>query len=224
MNNNNTIQNDLPLKHIIRTWWPLATSWLLMGAELPALSAIIARLQNPEVNLAAYGGIVMPIAMIIEAPILQLLAASTTLSKDWQSYHKVRCFMMVAGGKLTFIHILIAFTPIYYFIAEKMIGAPREIIQPARIGLMIMTPWTWAIAYLRFNQGVLIRFGHSRAIGVGTSIRLIVDLFVLIMGYKNGTLPGILVATGAVSLGVISEALFISIVVRPVLRQELKFA
>ena len=29
---------DLPFKRILHTWWPLAASWMLMGAELPALS------------------------------------------------------------------------------------------------------------------------------------------------------------------------------------------
>ena len=38
------------------TWYPLALSWLMMGIELPLLSAVVARLANPEVNLGAYGG------------------------------------------------------------------------------------------------------------------------------------------------------------------------
>ncbi len=168
----------LPLSRIFRTWWPLAASWALMGAELPALSATIARLPNPEINLAAYGGIVFPIALIIEAPIIMLLAASTALSKDWDSYQKLRRFMMAAGASLTALHVLIAFTPLYYFIVERILGAPTAIVEPGRIGLMIMTPWTWSIAYRRFNQGVLIRFGHSKAVGVGTMVRLVADLTV----------------------------------------------
>ena len=31
-------------RKIFQTWWPLAASWLLMGTELPAVSAVIARL------------------------------------------------------------------------------------------------------------------------------------------------------------------------------------
>ena len=133
-----------------------------MSLEGPAVSAIIARLPYPTINLAAYGGIVFPISLIIEAPIIMLLAASTTLSKDYASYQKLRHFMMLAGGSLTLLHILVAFTPVYYVVIVGIIGAPVEIVEPARYGLMIMTPWTWAIAYRRFNQGVLIRFGHSQ--------------------------------------------------------------
>jgi hypothetical protein len=76
------VQPNLSRRRIFDTWWPLAASWVLMGAELPVLSAVVARLDNPEINLAAYGGIIFPIALLIEAPVIMLLAASTALCKD----------------------------------------------------------------------------------------------------------------------------------------------
>jgi hypothetical protein len=184
----------------------------------------MARLPYPEINLAAYGGIVFPIALIIEAPIIMLLAASTALSKDLASYRKLRRFMMVAGASLTGLHVLIAFTPLYYFVVEKILGAPPVIVAPGRVGLMLMTPWTWSIAYRRFNQGVLIRFDRSRLVGLGTVVRLTADLAVLLGGYALGSLPGIVVATCAVSAGVISEAVYAGIVTRPVVSGPLRDA
>jgi hypothetical protein len=186
------------------------------------MSAFIARLPNAEINLAAYGGIVFPIALIIESPILMLLSASTALSKDWGSYLKIRRFMMVTSAIMTFIHFLIAFTPLYDLIAVHIMGAPAEIIESGRIGLRIMLPWTWSIAYRRFHQGILIRFEHSRAIGVGTGIRISANLFVLILGYLAGDISGIVVATSAVICGVVIEAIYVGIVVHPVLNNELK--
>jgi hypothetical protein len=195
---------------------------MLMGAELPALAAVTARLAEPEINLAAYGGVVFPLALIIEAPVIMLLAASTALSKDWTSYLLLRRFTMRSGALLTALHVLIAFTPLYYVVVEGIIGAPQEIVEPARVGLMVMTPWTWAIAYRRFHQGVLIRFGHSRAVGVGTGLRLCADATVLAVGYSVGTIPGIVVATSAVIVGVIIEAIYVGLIVQPVLRDQLK--
>jgi hypothetical protein len=215
---------DFPIQRIIRTWWPLAASWLLMGIELPALSAVVARLADPKINLAAYGSVVFPISLIVESPIIMLLAASTALSRDWTSFAKLRRFMMISGFLLTALHILIAFTPLYYIVVEQIMGADPKVVEPARIGLMIMTPWTWSIAYRRFHQGVLIRFDQSRAVGVGTIIRLITDITVLAIGYSIGTIPGIVVATSAVAAGVISEAIYAGLRVRPVLQNELKRA
>ena len=214
----------LPTRRILQTWWPLAASWLLMGIESPAITAIIARLAQPEVNLAAFGGILYPLALIIESPILMLLSASTALSKDWDSYLKVRRFMMRASALLTALHVLFTFTPLYYFVAARLIGAPAEIVEPARLGLMIMIPWTWAIAYRRFNQGVLIRFGHARAVGLGTLVRLSADGLVLAAGYLLRMRPGIVVAASTLTAGVVSEAIYAGLRVRPVLRTQLRLA
>lgn len=193
-----------------------------MALELPAISAVMARLANPKIHLAAYGGIVFPVALIIEAPIIMLLAASTALSKDWASYRKMRRFMMIAGASLTALHALLAFTPLYTLLTERILGSPPEIIQPARTGLMIMLPWTWSIAYRRFNQGVLIRFDHSGTVGIGTLVRLSADGVVLSLGYLIGDIPGIVVATSAVAAGVICEAIYVGIRVQPVLHNQLK--
>ena len=216
--------NSAFVLRILATWWPLAASWLLMSAELPAMSAVVARLANPEINLAAYGGIVFPLALIIESPIIMLLAASTALSKDWASYARMRRFMMGVSAVLTALHVLVAFTPLYDVIARHLLGAPPEIIEPGRIGLRIMLPWTWSIAYRRFHQGVLIRFGRSVTVGRGTLIRLSANGVILIIGYLIGSIPGIIVATSAVATGVISEALYVALAVRPVLRGPLRQA
>jgi len=211
------------MRRIVQTWWPLAASWIMMSLEGPAVSAVIARLANPEINLAAYG-VVFSLALIIESPIIMLLAASTALSKDWDSYVRLRRYMMAAGAALTGLHILVAFTPLYYLIVRDLIGAPAEILEPVHIGLQIFLPWTWSIAYRRFNQGVLIRFGRSGAVGTGTIIRLSANVIVLASGYLIHRIPGIVVGTCAVATGVLSEAVFVGLVVRPVLHGSLRNA
>lgn len=212
------------MRRIFHTWWPLAASWLLMSVELPAVSAVVARLADPEIHLAAYGSVVFPLALIVEAPIIMLLAASTSLSKDWASYVKLRRFMMRSGALLTVLHLLIALTPLYYTVVEGLLNAPPEVVEPARVGLIIMTPWTWSIAYRRFNQGALIRFDHSRAVSVGTAVRLVSNWLVLAVGLATRFAPGIVIATSAVATGVVAEAFYIGLRVRPVVRDELPAA
>lgn len=216
-----TTTERLSYRRIIDIWWPLAFSWLLMSVEIPALSAVIARLPDPEINLAAYGGVVYPLALIIEAPIIMLLSASTALSRHPQAYQRIWRFMMVTSAVLTGLHILVAFTPLYDWVVRGVIGVPEEIIEPARIGLILMTPWTWAIAYRRFQQGVMIRFGYSRAVGMGTIVRLITGGLVLLAGFLIQTIPGVVVGASAQALGVVSEAVYAGWRVRRVLRHEL---
>jgi hypothetical protein len=219
----NEFGEKVTMERVLRTWWPLAASWLLMGIEIPVLSAIVARLPNPEVNLAAFAAVVQPVAMFIEAPVMMLLSASTALSKDLASYLKMRRFMMIGGATLTAIHALVAFTPIYYIVARQILGAPDEVLEPARLGLMVLTPWTWSIAYRRFNQGVLIRYGHSRSVGMGSVVRLSADVTVLAVGFALKSVPGVVVAACALSFGVMCEAAFAGLRVHPVLEHQVAF-
>jgi hypothetical protein len=192
-----------------------------MGLELPLVSAMMARMPEPTLGLAAYGGIVFPIALLIESPIIMLLTASTALSRDRQAYGLIRNFMLITAGGLTLLHVLVAFTPLYDVVANDILGVPPEIRDPGRWGLQIMTPWTLSIAYRRFQQGVLIRFGRSRMVGLGTAVRLGANVVVLVVGWAIGTIPAIVVGTAAVALGVISEALFAALSVKPILENEL---
>ena len=189
-----------------------------MGLELPVVSAVMARLADPEIHLAAYGGIVFPISLLIEAPVIMLLAASTALSKDWNAYRFLRRFMLQMAGSLTLLHILVAFTPLYDVVVVDVLGVPNEIVEPGRLGLMLMTPWTAAIAVRRFQQGLLIRFGHTRSVGIGTALRLSANGTILTLGLLVQDVPGIVVGTAAVSLGVLTEAMFIHLRVQPLVK------
>jgi hypothetical protein len=195
-----------------------------MALEGPAISAVVARLANPEINLAAFGGLVFPLALVVEAPVIMLLAASTALCRDWDSYRHLRGFMHKVSAVLTVLHAVVVFTPLYGLIATQLVKAPPDIIGPARTGLMVMLPWTWAIAYRRFNQGTLIRHGYSLSVGLGTAVRLAADGAVLLVGYLVGTIPGIVVASGAIIAGVVSEAVYVGLRVRPVLRTRVRLA
>lgn len=212
-------QTAVDLGTVLRTWWPLAASWLIMGLEGPAISAVVARLADPAINLAAYGGVVFPLALVIEAPIIMLLAASTALSKDRPSYLRMLRFSQTLGIVLTLLHIGAGFTPFYDWVIVSLLDPPPEIVEPARLGLMVIVPWSWAIGYRRFHQGVLIRAGHSLAVGIGTGIRLLADAAVLTAGYLIGSIPGIAVATATIIAGVLVEAAYVRWRVAPVLRE-----
>jgi len=194
-----------------------------MSIELPTINAIVARLENPEINLAAYGGVVFPIALTIEAPVIMLLAASTALSRDWRSYQRLKKITLVMGGLLAAVHILVALTPIYDFVVKVLLGAPEAVVEPARMGLLLLSPWTLGIAYRRFQQGAMIRFGHSNMVSETTLVRLVTVAIVLTVGMIVKTIPGATLAGLAQGLGVSFEAIYAGLRIRGV-RSEIRKA
>lgn len=200
----------------------------MMGLEQPLVSAAVARLPDPAVELAAWGSFVFPVALVVEAPIIMLLAASTELSRDAAAYRALRRVAHGLGLGLTLLHLLVAVTPLFDWLAVTVLELPPPVRGPARQGLVLLLPWTWAIASRRFHQGVLIRHGRSRVVGWGTALRLGVTTSVLGLGLWLGgalggpvrlpAISGVVVAAAALSCGVLAEAIYAAVRVGPVRR------
>lgn len=204
----------LSYRRILGLWWPLALSWLLMGAEQPLFTACVARLESPaEPNLAAWASLVFPLSLVIEAPIIMLLAGATALAKDLEAWRLIRRAMHLAGAALTLLHVLVAFTPLFDVVAGPVLGVPDESLEAARLGLRVMTPWTWSIAYRRTHQGLLIRLKRARPVVIGTLLRLLGNALVYVAGFlaleRGRAVPGMLVGSAAIAVGVTLEACFV---------------
>ncbi|MBL7010416.1 MAG: hypothetical protein ISR82_04270 [Candidatus Marinimicrobia bacterium] len=190
-----------------------------MGIESPTLTAFVARMAMPEINLAAWGSIIYPISLAVEGPIIMLLAASTALATDKKTYGKLFNYMIVMSLVLTTIHVLIAFTPLFYVVVSGLLNVPEPLLEPGRIGLQIMTPWTFMIAWRRLNQGVMIKYGNSRAVAYGTVIRLVTLVSILFLGITYTDWSGAKVGSVAVAISVSMEALFAHFTVQNILNK-----
>ncbi len=125
--------------------------------------------------MAAYG-IVVSLSVLIESPIINLLATSTALVKDRASYLLVRTFTIHWMILLTIISVLVAFTPLFNWIVVGILETPPEVAQWVKPGMQIMIFWSAAIAWRRFLQGVMIHFGQTKKVAWGTAIRLVASV------------------------------------------------
>ena len=198
------------MRHTQRTialfWAPLAATWVMMAAEGPFLAAIIARLPSPEFNLGAYG-VAFALAILIEAPVIMLMSAATSLVKDRISYLKMRNFSrgLILG---TTILLLIVLVPgVYRWLTGTLLQLPTEVADLTYGALWFFLPWPSAIGYRRFLQGVLIRAGKTRLVAMGTLIRLFAMTVAALLGYLLLDIPGAWVGGLALGTGVTVEAI-----------------
>ncbi len=196
---------ELTYKKIFLFWVPLSATWLMMAAEGPFLAAIIARMINPEYNLAAFG-VASSFAMIIEAPVILLMSASTALVKDEQSFTKLRNFTYALNLFVTGIMLLFIIPSVFYFITIKLIELPTEVAKLTRTAMMILIPWPAAIGYRRFYQGILIRHNLTRRVAYGTVVRLSSMAITGLALHFLTKVEGAFVGAGALSAGVTCEA------------------
>ncbi len=196
---------ELNFKKIFLFWVPLSATWLMMAAEGPFLAAIIARMINPEFNLAAFG-VATSFAMIVEAPVILLMSASTALVKDVQSFTKLRNFTYALNLLVTGIMLLFIVPSIFYFVTINLVGLPVEVARLTRTAMVLLIPWPAAIGYRRFYQGVLIRHNLTRRVAYGTIVRLSSMAMTGLALHFFTRVNGAVVGAGALSAGVTCEA------------------
>jgi len=211
---------DVRVSSIFRLWLPLAISFELMMLEGPSVQGAIGRLPAPTLNLAAWG-LAFSLALLVESPVIMLLATAIALVRDEDSYKALRLFVVTLMGACTLLTALVAFTPLFDLIAAHIMGQPAPIVAAARPALQIMLLWTAAIAWRRFYQGVLVRAGQTRLVSLGTAVRLTVTIAVAGSLLRWGHRPGVEVGAITLMAAVIMEAIAVTWFALPIARQHL---
>ena len=211
------ITERLTYRRIFLFWGPLALTWLMMAIEQPFLIAFIARLSDAKYNLAAFG-IAGSFAMIIEAPIIMLMSASTALVTGRNSYKKLKSFTDILNAGITGIQLIFLIPPVFNYIVIGLMEVPEDVAGIAHIALIIFLPWAASIGYRRFYQGILIRNNLTRRVTYGTMVRLSVIVIVGLFLFAAGV-EGAYVGAGAMSLAVLLEAIATRMMVSETLKK-----
>ncbi len=208
-------------RQVFRFWLPLALAWLLMSVESAGIQGVISRKPDAETQLAAFG-LMFTLSVLLETPIIMLLATSNALARDRQSFRLLWRFMMGVNTLIAVAALLMAFTPLLDIYLGDVLGIPQHIIEATRPGMRIMFLWGAFIGYRRFHQGVIIRAGNTRYVGFGTLVRVLVSGSVAIGLGAVTTLVGIEIGAVALLLAVIAEASYTYLVSRTDVNQLLE--
>lgn len=197
---------ELRLSYIFTFWVPLAATWLMMSVEGPLIAAIIARLPEAKNNLAAYG-VAFSFALIVEAPIIMMMSASTALVHDGEGYRKLRNFLQVMNLGITSAMIILLIPDVFYWLIQDVVGLPPEVTRLTHIAVLLLLPWPGAIGYRRFYQGILIRNNLTKRVAYGTVLRLAAILGTSFSLFYLTELNGAAVGAISLSTAVIVESI-----------------
>ncbi len=201
-------------RKVLVFWLPLALSWLLMTFEGLLIQGVIGRKPDAETQLAAFG-LLFSLSVLIETPVIMLLATSNALSRDRQSFRTLWRFMMSVNIVVVAIAALMAFTPLLDFYLGALLKVPDQIIEATRPGMKIMILWGGFIGYRRFHQGLMIRAGNTRYVAYGTALRALASGSVAVGLGAITTLAGAVTGAIALILAMAAEALYTYFVSRP---------
>lgn len=201
-------------------WLPLAVSFELMMCEGPTVQGAIGRLPHPQLHLAAMG-LALSLSLLVESPVIMLLATAIALVKDGTTFRALRRFVVMLAVLCTALTALVAFTPLFDVVALRWMGQPAPIAHAAQPAMQIMLLWTAAIAWRRFYQGVLVKYGQTRKVSWGTAIRLVAAIATVTLFTLRGHLPGAQVGAWALMAGVLVEAVATTLFALPLVRSRI---
>ena len=178
-----------------------------MTVEEAWIQGVIGRNPDSEIQLAAFG-LLYSLSVLIETPVIMLLATSNALSRDRQSFRILWRFMVAVALVVSAVAFVMAFTPLLDFYLGTLLNIPAHIVEAARPGMRIMVLWSGLIGYRRFHQGIVIRFGKTRHVGYGTLIRVFFSCGVSFSLGAITHLAGSVVGALALVLAVGAEAVY----------------
>ncbi|WP_020675211.1 hypothetical protein [Geopsychrobacter electrodiphilus] len=189
---------------IFRFWLPLLGTWMLMAIDGPLLTALIARMVDAKLNLAAYG-VAFSFALVAEAPIIMLMSASTSLASNPLAYRRLRRFTAVLTSLITLGFLVFLIPPVYTLVMERLVGLSPAIANHTHWALLALLPWPAAIGWRRFYQGILIRSGQTPLVAFSTVFRLAGMAGCGFWLFSRADVPGALLGGMALSCGVLAE-------------------
>ena len=157
-------------RKVLVFWLPLFFAWLLMTFEGAWIQGVISRKPDSETQLAAFG-LLFSLSILIETPVIMLLATSSALSRDQQSSRSVA----VHDGDRPYRHDRRRPDGIYAA-ARSLPGRPLD--NPAAYHRSDPPRYANHAPLERLDRlpslssRIIIRFGKTRYVGYGTIVRV----------------------------------------------------
>lgn len=143
----------------------------MMTLDLPVVNAMLNRLPNPDVSVAALR-VAFSMALVYEASHIAMIDVSTALSTDRHTFNMLRRFYVIMSGVLLVVASAVAFSPLYDWIARDVMNQTEAVANSARPALWAFLLWPIPIGWRRLYQGALIKHGHPKPVGAGGLVRM----------------------------------------------------
>lgn len=202
-------QNQPSVWGLWKQFLPLSLSDVTMMFADPAITMTLAHLPSARTNMAAVG-VAKSLAVFFESPIIMLLHASNTLGGSKGSRNALKRFTLISMAILSGLILFLGVPWVFAQFATYFLGIDGEVARKSQQVLLLMAIWPSAIAWRRYNQGLLIRYGHGNAVARAGMVRLVAVGVILLAGYFL-EIRGFLLAGFALVGGVVIEALLVTL-------------
>ncbi len=198
---------SLSFGDVARYHAPLAATSLLTLMAQPLIGAGLARMPNPEENLAAWP-VIWGILFIFRAPAYALPEAVIALLSERRLRMQIRKFCTYTGAASAGAMALIAVTPLSGLYLRYLAGLPGRLTHFVIPALILALPFPWINAIHSWFRGFLMFARDTRVIYWGMGLNLGVMAVFVMAGVWLHT-PGAPAAVVALMAAFLIEVFFL---------------
>lgn len=207
-------------RSLLALFLPLACSGILYPLSRPIINAALARSPDPITSIVAFA-VAYSISMPLQSPMFGLRQVVTALAADRQILRIIaRLNLTIAIGATASI-FLVAATPLFSFIVKDLMDIPSDITRVGPAVLMVIALGPLMTAGRGYYQGILVRHGISKPVGVGAVGFLAVGSSLLWAGVLWTEWEGALLAAIAMTIGQTAYLACVWVPARPILRERI---
>ncbi len=197
-------------REILILFLPLAATSTMMSVSTPIINSGLARMSDPEKNLAAFG-LAFALSILLESPVFALQQAIVAWYGGTGRVRPYVGFALGLGLMMLGWEAVIAFSPAAPFIFRKLMGASPELTGPAVEALRVSILFPPLVAVRSAFQAVLIGRRSAGPIAWGTSIRLVFLALTVFLVAPHLPLGGPAAGMAALAGGVFMETVYVAV-------------
>lgn len=197
----------LSMRDVVRYHAPLAATSLLTLLAQPLIGAGLARMPNPEENLAAWP-VVWGISWIFRSPTIALPEAVIALGAERRLREAVRKFCRSVGIACSSMMLLFVLTPLSSLYIRHLAGLPPRLARFVLPAVAICAAFPALTACHSWLRGLLMAAHATKIIYWGMGLNLAVTAVLILVGGLMRT-PGTVSAVIALMVALMAEILFL---------------
>ncbi len=197
----------LAMWDIVRYHTPLAATSLLTLLAQPMIGAGLARMPNPEENLAAWP-VVWGILFLFRSPTFALPEAVIALVAERRLKATVRRFCRRIGFVCSGTMLLVVATPLSSLYIRHVAGLPPHLSRFVAPSLVLGLAFPFINSFHSWLRGLLMAAHSTKIIYWGMGVNLAATAILVLAGTLLHT-PGTETAVLAMTLAFVAEILFL---------------
>ena len=86
-------------------------------------------------------GVAFAFALLVEAPVIMIMSASTALAEDSISFRRLRTFTYALNAIVTGAMLIVLIPPVFRFLMLDVVAVPEDVADLTYMALWLFLPW-----------------------------------------------------------------------------------